>query len=158
MIMEMVVAGVLATLFMDLWQRLLAVTVAVPPPNWALVGRWFVEAGRGRLFHDPIAAAPEAKHELAIGWIGHYATGIAYGVVYVVVVRMLFGLDAGSLFVGLVFGALSVVVPWFFFMPAMGNGVLGAKTPNPAKACLLAFLAHSVFGLGLAAGAFIVGA
>jgi uncharacterized membrane protein YagU involved in acid resistance len=154
-LVEMIVSGVVATLFMDVWQRLVLPRLGVPPGNWGLVGRWFVQAGRGRIFHDSIAAAPEVPNETAIGWVGHYAVGILYGVVFVLLVRGWLGLEP-SLLSGLVFGIASVVVPWLFFMPAMGNGVLGSRTPKPALACLLAFLAHSVFGVGLAVGAMAV--
>ena len=154
LVVEMVVSGVVATLFMDVWQRIVLPPLGVPPGNWGLVGRWFVSAGQGRLFPGPAVALPAARNEVAIGWIGHYAVGIVYGVVYVAVIRFWLGLEPGPVN-GLVFGILSVVVPWLFFMPAMGNGVLGSRTPNPAKACLLAFLAHGVFGLGLGVGALV---
>lgn len=150
-----VLSGVVATLFLDIWQRLLKAFAGIPPSNWALVGRWFVAAGRGRFFHASIGDEPEAANELAIGWIGHYAVGIVYGFVYLAVIIWLLG-SAPGLLNGLVFGALSVVVPWFFFMPAMGAGVMGSKTPDPKKASLLAFLAHCVFGVGLAVGAMLV--
>ena len=154
MIVQSVVSGLVATLFLDLWQRLLATTAGIPAANWGLVGRWFVEAGRGRIFHDSIAAAPPAENEVAIGWIGHYATGIVYGVVYVILIVVVLGGEP-TLVNGLVFGAVSALVPWFFFMPAMGAGRLGRNTPDPRRACLLAFLSHCAFGLGLAAGAIL---
>ncbi len=153
--LEMVVAGVVATALLDVWQRVLRVATGMPPSNWALVGRWFANAAHGRLFHEAIADAPPVANELAIGWVGHYAVGIVYGVAYVLLVRRVLGVEP-SIVNGLVFGALSAVVPWFFFMPAMGAGVLGARTPNPRRACTLALAAHTIFGLGLAAGAMIV--
>jgi hypothetical protein len=153
--LQMVVAGVTATLFMDLWQRLLHAVAGIPPSNWALVGRWFVQASRGTFFHDAIAKKPEAKHELAIGWAGHYATGIVYGVVYVLMIVEFLGL-LPSIRNGLVFGVVSVVVPWFFFMPAMGVGVLAKNAPNRPLACGLALAGHTVFGVGLAVGAMLV--
>ena len=81
------------------------------------------------------AARPsgDQRNELAIGWIGHYAVGILYGFVYVPLMRNGLGLEP-SLLNGLVFGVLSTVVPWFFFMPAMGAGVLANKAPNPLLA------------------------
>ncbi len=126
--------------------------VGVPLGNWGFVGRWFVHLRSGKIFHEAIAAAPEVPNETAIGWVATMRVGIVYGVVYVLVIRSALGLEP-SLLNGLVFGMVSVVVPWFFFMPAMGNGVLGSRTAKPALACLLAFLAHSVFGVGLAVGA-----
>jgi hypothetical protein len=154
-IAEMIVSGFVATAILDLWQRLLRAATGLPVTDWALGGRWFAHLARSKVFHEAIAKAPAIPNELAIGWIGHYAVGIAYGFVYVPLMRAGFGVEP-SLANGLVFGAASVVVPWFFFMPAMGNGVLGRNTPNPPRACLLAFVAHVVFGLGLAIGAMLV--
>lgn len=153
--LEMIVSGLVATAFLDIWQRILHATAGLPPSNWALVGRWFVNAGRGTFFHDAIAKKPEEPNELAIGWAGHYLVGILYGFVYVPLMRHGLGLEP-SLLNGLVFGIASTVVPWFFFMPAMGAGVLGRNTPRPPVACLQALAGHTAFGLGLAVGAILV--
>jgi len=154
-IIEIVVSGIGCCLFLDVWQQALKAATGLPAGNWALVGRWFVEAGHGRFFHDPIAKAPSHPNELAIGWIGHYAVGILYGLVYVVLIEDVLGMKP-SLTNGLVFGVASVVVPWFFFMPAMGAGVLGTKTPRPVTASLQSLASHTACGLGLAAGAMLV--
>jgi hypothetical protein len=45
---------------------------------------------------------------------------------------------------------LSVVVPWFFFMPAMGAGLMGRKTPRPLALSISALVVHSVFGVSIA--------
>jgi hypothetical protein len=153
--LEMIVSGVVATAFLDIWQRILRALTGLPVSNWALTGRWFVNAFRGRFMHAPIAATPEEPNELAIGWIGHYVVGIAYGVVYVPLMRHGLGIEP-SLVNGLVFGLASVVVPWFFFMPAMGSGVLARNTPNPLLACAQSLAAHVVFGAGLAVGAMLL--
>ena len=47
----------------------------------APVGRWFWHLKNGTVFHDDIARAEPYAHERALGWIGHYAVGILYGVV-----------------------------------------------------------------------------
>jgi hypothetical protein len=155
LLLEMIASGVVATAFLDLWQRLLRLLTGLPAGNWAFVGRWFVHALRGRFMHSPIAASPEVPNELPIGWVFHYAVGVVYGVVYVLLLRYGLGLEP-TLLNGLVFGVLSTVVPWFFFMPVMGAGVLGSKTPAPLKACLQALASHAAFGLGLAVGAMVV--
>ena len=38
--MELVIAGIIARLAMDGFQRLLWLTIGQPPSNWAVVGRW----------------------------------------------------------------------------------------------------------------------
>jgi hypothetical protein len=47
-----------------------------------------------------------------------------------------------TLFNGLVFGALSVVVLWFYFMPCMGKGVMARHTATPVKARSVALANH----------------
>ncbi|NBT69522.1 MAG: DUF2938 family protein, partial [Betaproteobacteria bacterium] len=51
---------------------------------------------------------------------------------------------------GLIFGAISVVVPWFYFMPCMGKGVMGKLTPNPSKTCMISLSNHLVYGVAIA--------
>ena len=55
------VAGIFATIVLDLWQRVLFAATGIPPTNWAFVGRWFAYIPRGRLVHRPIAATPAAE-------------------------------------------------------------------------------------------------
>ena len=51
-----------------------------------------------------------------------------------------------------VFGVVSVVVPWFFFMPATGTGLMARLSPNPRLACGLALKMHAIFGVALGTG------
>ena len=152
MMLDIVIAGVVATALLDLWQQCLRWVAGLPPTNWSLVGRWAREAARGHLFPGVVAQLPARPGERALGWIVHYVVGVLYGLVYVGGLHGMGGMQPG-LVNGLVFGALSVVVPWFFFMPAMGAGLLARHAPRPALACMLALVAHTVFGLGLALGA-----
>ena len=58
-------------------------------------------------------------------------------------------LEQPTLLPALVFGALTVVAPWFVMQPAMGAGVLALKTPTPLKNGLRNLANHTVFGVGL---------
>ena len=64
---ETIVVGVVATLAMDLWQRLLQAVAGLPTGNWALVGRWVAGFPRGVFIHRPITATRSVRGELAIG-------------------------------------------------------------------------------------------
>ena len=149
--MAIIFAGIIACLAMDIFQRLLLMTFSHPPSNWAVVGRWAFHVLRtARLYQPAIDSATEIRGEHAFGWIVHYAVGIGYAVVYAGFLQT--GLLTTSLYDGLIFGFLSVVIPWFFFLPVMGKGIMGKYTATPAKVCMLALANHCVFGVGMAGG------
>lgn len=151
-ILQACVAGVFATAVLDLWQRLLHAAAGIPPADWALIGRWFAYIPRGRLVHRPIGGSAAVPRELALGWTMHYLVGLAYGFAYLGL--MVYGLDRPpSLLNGLVFGACSVVIPWFIMQPGLGIGVMGRLAPNPAVPVLNALASHVIYGVALFAGA-----
>jgi hypothetical protein len=153
-VLQACVAGVFATVVLDLWQRLLHAATGIPPANWAFVGRWFACLPRGRFVHRPIAATPAVRGELALGWGLHYLIGIAYGLAYLgLVVCALEGTP--SLLNGLLFGAASVVIPWFILQPGLGIGVMGRLAPNPRVPMLNALSSHLLYGAALFAGAWL---
>ena len=53
---------------------------------------------------------------------------------------------------GLIFGLISVIVPWFFYLPVTGKGFMGNKTQNPTLTKLLSTSSHVVVGIFLAIG------
>ena len=148
-------AGVLACLAMDAWQQILKRFAGIPATNWGMVGRWFVlTLKRGTMYHPTIDNEPPAPNELPIGWIVHYCVSMMYAVIYLVL--MIDRVIEPSLADGILFGAVSVVVPWFYFMPCMGKGVMGKLTPNPKKACLVSLSSHLVFGTAMGVGFMLV--
>ena len=137
--------GILSCAILDAWQRVLFFLAKVPPTNWAIVGRWLILFLKSRTWvQNDLSEQAEFSNELSIGWIFHYTVAIAYACFYFFLYKQ--SLIGFSFFDGLVFGLLSVLVPWFFFMPAMGAGLLAIKTPKPVLACFLALVAHGVFG------------
>ena len=144
-------SGVFATIVLDVWQRILHAATGFPPTNWGIVGRWFGHMPRGRFMHASIVEAEPVANEAAIGWGMHYLIGVIYGLVYVgLIVVVLSGTP--SLLNGLLFGAASVVIPWFLMMPALGVGVMASKAPKPAAPRYAALAAHSIYGVALYAG------
>jgi hypothetical protein len=43
-------------------------------------------------------------------------------------------------------------VPWLFFLPCMGKGVMGSRTPNPLLISALSLMMHSLFGVSIGLG------
>jgi hypothetical protein len=149
-------AGVGACIVFDLWQRLFAMFTGIPPSNWAMVGRWLlgVMAGQGVIAPD-LAARPARRNEAMAGWALHYVVAVGYAVLYAGLMQL--GWLHAGLVDGLIFGLVSVVVPWFFFMPALGNGMMARLAPNPPLACAVALVMHAVFGLALGGGFALLG-
>ena len=73
--LEVLTAGIVATLATDLWYRLLHIVIGLPPAQWGLVGRWVAWMPRGVFIHRPITATPQVRSEKAIGWIFHSPLG-----------------------------------------------------------------------------------
>ena len=153
---HILIIGVGATAFMDAWLLLLQ-RVGVPTLNFALIGRWVGHWRRGTWSHAAIAKAAPVQGELALGWLVHYATGIAFA-----------GLLAGiagmdwvrhpTLLPALGLGIGTVAAPWLVMQPAMGAGIASSRTPAPAKNRFKSAANHSVFGLGLyLAAVFVAG-
>jgi hypothetical protein len=140
--------GIGATVVFDLCAPLLRRLFGGPPTNWGMVGRWLGHFPRGRFVHVRIAQAPAVRGELAIGWAAHYAIGIAFAALLLV----LCGLDWArrpTALPAVIFGLATVAAPFLVMQPAMGAGIAASKTPNPARARLRSIAGHTVFGVGL---------
>ena len=143
-----VVLGVAATALLDLWALFLQRAFGIPPANWAMVGRWVGHLPEGRLVHDDIGKAASVANELAIGWIFHYAVGIAFAAALLAV----WGLGWArmpTLVPALIVGYVTIGCGWFILQPGMGAGIAASKRPNAMQIRLLNVLGHTVFGLGL---------
>ena len=151
LVMNMVVAGVFATVVLDIWQRVLHVATGIPPTNWGMVGRW-VGHLPGRVFHDAIGEAAPVGAEAQIGWGFHYAVGVVYGVALAAIMGPAW-LAAPTFFPAWVFSILMVGFGWFLLQPGLGLGWAASKTPEPWKVRGLNLAAHTVFALGLWGGA-----
>ncbi|MDO9278588.1 MAG: DUF2938 family protein [Polaromonas sp.] len=149
-VLSIVIAGVVACLVLDLWQQLLMRVFGIPAANFAVVGRWFLRIWRFKTMYQPtIDSKPPEPNELLVGWWLHYAVSVGYAAVFYTLMNAV-PVFKPTLLAGLVFGALSVAVPWFYFMPCMGKGVMARCTATPIKACGVALANHSVYGAAIA--------
>jgi polyferredoxin len=139
--------GIGATAVMDVWLLLLK-RMGAQTLDFALIGRWVGHLFRGRIAHASIRQSPRIRHELVWGWLTHYAIGIAFAGL-LVLVQGLAWTQSPSLLPALAVGMITVVAPLLVMQPAMGSGVAGSKTPTPLKNCLKSLANHTVFGLGL---------
>ena len=147
-IFHIVIIGIVSCLAMDMWQRLLKLLYSINPSDWSVVGRWFVLVVSERQIYNPtIDQVAPIKNELIIGWIVHYSVAILYSIFFYILLE--YGICSASLINGIIFGLISVVVPWLFFMPVLGKGFLGMKTPSPLMACSLAVGSHIAIGASI---------
>lgn len=145
------VVGVVATAVMDLWGWLRKPLFGIPAADYRLVGRWVLYLARGRFQHESIAASPALNGEVLTGWIAHYLLGLVFAVGLLFIAGQPW-IDRPTPLLPLVFGAVTVLVPFLLMQPAMGLGVAASRTLRPRAARIQSLITHVVFGLGLFAG------
>ncbi len=140
--------GLGATLTFDLWALFLKHAFKITPANFCLVGRWLRYMPEGTFKHTNIASAPRKSGECTIGWIAHYMTGIMFAIAFVAFAGNSW-LQHPTLTSAIVFGVVTVMVPFFIMQPSFGLGFAASKTSNPTQARLRSLMNHTAFGVGL---------
>ncbi|MCR8924414.1 DUF2938 domain-containing protein [Dasania sp. GY-MA-18] len=147
-LLSIVLIGIGATAVMDLWSIARKPLLAIPPPNYGLVGRWLAHMGHGQFRHEAIAASPRIPGERILGWVAHYLIGVAFAALLV----GMWGeswLRSPTIAPALIVGIATVVAPFLLMQPGMGAGIAACKTPRPSSARVQSLITHTVFGLGL---------
>ena len=142
---------------MDLWGWVARRALGITGLDYALLGRWIGHASRGRLHHTSISAARPIRGERTLGWAAHYAIGITFALLLLVVEGIGWA-HAPTLWPALLVGWVTIVVPWFVMQPGMGLGVAASRTPRPGAARLRNLASHTAYGIGLFVSATVVGA
>ena len=153
-IVRIILIGCGATLVMDIWLMFLK-RIGVQTLNFAFIGRWVGHFFNGRIAHASIGKASPITNETSLGWITHYAVGIAFAFLLTSIAGVAWA-RAPSLGMALLVGVCTVAFPLLVMQPAMGLGVAASKTPTPIKSCIRSLINHSVFGLGLFLSAFAI--
>lgn len=153
-IARVVVIGAGATAVMDAWLLVLK-RMGIQAADFALVGRWVGHLLQGRFAHAAISQARPIPYELRLGWLTHYAVGIAYAGLLVAVQ----GIDwvrTPTFLPALAIGVATIAVPLFVMQPAMGLGLAAARTPAPLMNSVRSLANHVAFGVGLFAAAVVL--
>jgi hypothetical protein len=146
------VMGIAAAALMDAWGFLLRRGFGVTTLDYALLGRWIGHVPKGRLFHERIASAEPIPGERPLGWLAHYAIGVAFAALLLAVA----GLDwarSPTIWPAMAVGLGTIIAPWFLMQPGMGAGVAGSRTADPTATRLRNLATHAVYGAGLYATA-----
>jgi hypothetical protein len=149
---EFLIAGVLigaaGAALMDVWSLALRRAFGIPTLDYALLGRWIGHIPRGRFVHDRIAAARPVAGERPLGWLAHYAIGVAFALL-LLAIEGPHWVRSPTILPALLVGLGTIVAPWFVMQPAMGAGIAGSRTANPAATRLRNLGTHAVYGVGL---------
>lgn len=143
-----ILIGLGATLTTDLWALFLNRAFKIPAPNYCLVGRWLRTMPEGIFRHSNIAFAPQKSAECTVGWIAHYMIGITFAIAFVALAGNNW-LQHPTLIPAIIFGVVTVLMPFFIMQPSFGLGLAASKTSNPAQARLRSLMNHIAFGVGL---------
>lgn len=142
---RLVIAGLLATLAMDLVSHFLTlIHVYRGPANVGIIGRWSGHMLRGTFVHKSIHGASPFPHEASLGFLAHYAIGVVLALIYGALLEG-FSLTHGVV-IALAYGFATNALPWFWLFPACGFGIMGLKQQGLLRSSLIN---HLVFGFGL---------
>ena len=108
---------------------------------------------QGKIHHEDILLSPPVPGEQRLGLVAHYAIGIGLALVFVTLLNAT-GI-VPSLWVGLGYGTVSVILPWFLYFPAIGAGRMGRAVSPGMEMARASFLTHALYGLGLGFGAIL---
>ncbi|WP_431822848.1 DUF2938 domain-containing protein [Burkholderia sp. F1] len=147
-LLRLLTIGAGGTLVMDLWALFRRRVFGIPSLDYALVGRWLGHMAGGRFRHASIVAAAPVRHERPLGWLAHYAIGIAFAGLPVALAGTQW-ISAPTLLPALAAGIGSVAAPFFVMQPAFGFGIAAARTPQPGVARRRSLVTHLSYGLGL---------
>ncbi|KVU77939.1 hypothetical protein WK73_07690 [Burkholderia ubonensis] len=147
-LLHLLLIGAGGTLVMDLWALFRRRAFGTPSLDYALVGRWLGHMASGRFRHASIVAAAPVRHERPLGWLAHYAIGIAFAGLPVALAGTQW-ISAPTLLPALAAGIGSVAAPFFVMQPAFGFGIAAARTPQPSVARRRSVVTHLCYGLGL---------
>lgn len=143
-----VLVGAGATLITDLVGLVLKLVFRITPPNFCMVGRWFLHMPHGVLMHENIASSPEKPGECVVGWIAHYVVGVAFSLLLVALASCDW-LTNPTLAPALAVGTGTVLFPFLVMQPSFGLGIAASRSPGPTQARLKSLATHLVFGTGL---------
>ena len=142
-----ILIGLGATLTTDLWALFLRRVFKITSPNYCLVGRWLRYMPEGIFKHSNIAATPQKSAECTVGWIAHYMIGITFAIAFVAFVGNNW-LQHPKLIPAIIFGVVTVLMPFFIMQPSFGLGLAASKTSNPMQARFRSLINHTAFGIG----------
>ena len=143
---EMILMGIFATYFMDILAKFLVKSKIVRPaiePH--IPGRWALYILKGKFIHEDIRQIPALKNEKLAALISHYLIGIVLIGIYLFLELKIPAIRA-QLWMPLVFGVATVLLPWLWLYPSIGIGFLASKSKKKSDYIIFSIMNHINFG------------
>jgi hypothetical protein len=148
-------AGGISTLAMDKFafflirRKMISLSgLQIVPP---LLGRWVqgMLKGHGVVYKD-IREQAAFPREMKVGWIAHGLIGSFLGGIFFLAMDNMSSVSGLEYFIlGLAYGFLTNIFPWFLMYPAMGFGFLAHRMSMRKSLLIFSGLNHCVFGIAL---------
>ena len=148
-LLEMILMGIFATFFMDFVAAFLVKSKIVRPTmEPQIVGRWALYMLRGKFIHEDIRQTPALENEKLAALISHYLIGIVLMGIYLFL-ELKEPAIRDQLWVPLIFGVTTVLLPWLWLYPSVGIGFLASKSPKQSDYVIFSSINHINFGIGM---------
>ena len=148
-IVEAILMGMFATYFMDFFAGILAKRKLIHPfMEPEAIGRWFLYMFRGKFVHIDIRETPALKNERLWCLISHYLIGIVLAGTYLFL-ELKLPIIRDQIWLTVLFGIVTVVLPWFWLLPSIGFGFMASKSSIRSLVIRTNLINHTNFGLGL---------
>lgn len=146
-LIKIVVIGIGATLTMDIWAFILKL-FNIKSLDYKFLGRWVGNLTKGKVRHNKIFDTTPFPYEKLIGWIAHYAIGITF----VFLLVLIYGkewVENPTLKPAILIGLVTIIAPFFLMQPSFGIGIAGSKLPAPNIARFKSLITHCFYGFGI---------
>ena len=149
LVLEAILMGIFATFIMDFLANYLVKTnliISFITPE--AIGRWFLYIFKGKFKHEDIYKTPALNNEKSWSIISHYLIGIVLAGIYLLL-EMNVPLIRDQIWMTLIFGLVTVILPWYWLLPSIGLGFMASKSSNRSLVIRTSLVNHTNFGLGL---------
>jgi len=148
-VLESILMGIFATFIMDILARyLVKINFIISFVTPEAIGRWSLYIFRGKLKHENIYKTPALHNEKIWSFISHYLIGIVLAGIYLFL-EMNVPIIRDHIWMTLIFGIVTVLLPWFWLLPGIGLGVMASNSSKQPLIIRTSIVNHTNFGLGL---------
>jgi hypothetical protein len=103
---------------------------------------------KGKFAHEDINRTPALENEHTWSYISHYLIGIVLAGIFFLLAINHHGVSENA-WLSLVYGIITVALPWFWLLPGIGLGVMAKKSDRRNLIIRTSFINHTNFGVGL---------